>query len=429
MEEKLLEAVECFSLLNGAKSVTVALSGGADSMALLCALSSLKEKLGIKLSAAHFNHKIRGEEADRDEQFVKEQCQKMNIPLFCGSEDVPKFAEENHLSMELAARQLRYNFLNSVCEDVIATAHTASDNLETMLFNITRGTSTKGICGIPPKRDNIIRPLILCSREEIECYCKENEVPFVTDSTNLCDKYSRNKLRLKVVPVLKELNSAVEKNALRAARSLYEDNDFIEGIAKAEYKRRFKSSKLNVAGLNNLHIAVQKRVIKSFLLNIGANDLDNIHLLSVLKIALNGGKTQISNSFDLICRDDYLYKFEEIKSEFSVEISKENFTFTENNKKVHNLLLKNAIDCDKIVGKLVIRNRISGDEIRLKGRNCTKTLKKLFTEKKIPLCERDVLPVIADNQGVVWIYNMGVAERVAVDEKTKSIFKICTMRK
>ena len=429
MEGKLLEAVECFSLLDGVKSITVALSGGADSMALLCALSSLKDKLGITLYAAHFNHKIRGEEADRDEQFVKEQCEKMKVPLFLGSNDVPKFAEENHLSLELAARQLRYEFLDSVCEGVIATAHTASDNLETMLFNITRGTSAKGICGIPPKRDNIIRPLIFCTREEIENYCKQNEIPFVTDSTNLCDEYSRNKLRLKVVPVLKELNSAVEKNASRAARSLYEDNEFIDGIAKAEYDKRINEGKLNVEGFDTLHTAIQKRVIKSYLFKIGVKDLDNLHLQSVLKIALYGGKTQINKKINLICKDGFLYKIEEIKSEFFVEILKEDFAFFEKNKKVHNLLLKNAIDCDKIEGKLVLRNRVFGDEIRINGRNCTKTLKKLFTEKKVPLCERAAWPVISDDQGVVWVYNMGVAERVAVDEKTKSIFKINAVRK
>ncbi len=429
MEEKLLEAVKAFSLLDGVNSVTVALSGGADSMALLCALSNMKDELGIKLSAAHFNHKIRGAEADRDELFVKEQCKKMNIPLFVGSGNVPKFAEENHLSVELAARQMRYEFLSSVCGSVIATAHTASDNLETMLFNIVRGTSSKGICGIPPKRDNIIRPLILCTREEIENYCEENKIPFVTDSSNLCDEYSRNKLRLKAVPILKELNSAAEHNAIRAARSLYEDNDFLDGIAKREYEERFKNEQLNVEGFDNLHIAIQKRIIKLFLLKIGAKDLDNIHLLSVLKIVLNGGKTQISGTLDLICKDGFLYKFNEEIPEFSVEILKEDFTLIEKNKKVHNLLLKNAIDCDKIVGDPVLRNRISGDEIRLKGRNCTKTLKKLFTERKIPLCEREVLPVLADDLGVVWVYNMGVAERVAVDERTKSILKINAMRK
>lgn len=429
MEEKLLEAVKAFSLLDGVNSVTVALSGGADSMALLCALSNTKDELGIKLSAAHFNHKIRGAEADRDELFVKEQCIKMNIPLFVGSGNVPKFAEENHLSVELAARQMRYEFLGSVCDGVIATAHTASDNLETMLFNIVRGTSSKGICGIPPKRDNIIRPLILCTREEIENYCEENKIPFVTDSSNLCDEYSRNKLRLKAVPILKELNSAAEHNAIRAARSLCEDNDFLDGIAKREYEERFKNEQLNVEGFDNLHIAIQKRIIKLFLLKIGAKDLDNIHLLSVLKIALNGGKTQISGTLDLICKDGFLYKFNEEIPEFSVEILKEDFTLIEKNQKVHNLLLKNAIDCDKIVGDPVLRNRISGDEIRLKGRNCTKTLKKLFTERKIPLCEREVLPVLADDLGVVWVYNMGVAERVAVDERTKSILKINAMRK
>ena len=429
MEGKLLEAVEAFSLLDGVEDVTVALSGGADSMALLVALSNLRERLGINLYAAHFNHKIRGEEANRDEEFVKKQCEKMGISLFLGVEDVPKFAEENQISLELAARELRYKFLNRVCKGVIATAHTASDNLETMLFNITRGTSSKGMCGIPPKRDNIVRPIILCTREEIENYCETMKIPYVTDSTNLCDEYSRNKLRLKVVPVLKELNSSVEKNSMRAARSLCEDNDFIDSVAKSNFDERYKNGKLNVVDLEKLHIALQKRIIKLYLLNIGVKDLDNLHLVSALKIALKGGKTQISDKFNLVCKEGFLCKLEEEPSVFSVEVSKENFKFTENNKKIHNLLLKNAIDCDKIVGELVLRNRVAGDEIRLKGRNCTKTLKKLFTEAKIPLCERDVWPVAADDSGILWIHNIGVAERCAVDEKTKSVFKFNVARK
>ncbi len=429
MRKKFLEAIEKYSLLDGVDSVTVALSGGADSVALLYLFCELKEQLNINVYAAHFNHKIRGAEADRDETFVKEQCEKIGVPIFIGSADVPRFAEENKLSVELAARKLRYEFLNTVAKGVIATAHTASDNLETMLFNLARGTAAKGLSGIPVKRDNIIRPIILCTREDVELYCEQNNIPFVTDSSNLSDEYSRNKLRLKAVPVLKELNSSVEKSALRTAKSIFEDNEFIDGFAVGEFNKRFNSGKLDVSNFDKLHPALQKRVIKLFLVDLGVENLDNLHLLSVLNIALDGGKTQISGDICLISHRGILELEQTDIPVFDVKITREELNFSENTQKIHNLLLKNAIDCDKIVGELDLRTRLSGDSIRLFGRNCTKTLKKLFTEKQVPLNERDYIPVIADSKGVVWVYGIGVSERCAVDEKTSSIFKIKVSKK
>ncbi|MBQ8204139.1 MAG: tRNA lysidine(34) synthetase TilS [Clostridia bacterium] len=429
MEEKVLEAISRFALFEGVKSVTVALSGGADSMALLYALNSLKADLCIELSAAHFNHKIRGAEADRDAAFVKEQCEKIGIPLFIGEGDVPQFARENHLSLELAARELRYEFLSSVSKGVIATAHTASDNLETMLFNLARGTSAKGLGGIPAKRDNIVRPLLFCLREDVERYCKENNISFVTDSTNLSDAYSRNKLRLKAVPVLKEINSAVENNALKTAMSLNEDNDFIDSFAKIEFENRYIGKKLDIKCFPSLHPAVQKRVIKFFLQENGVKEFDNFHIASVCNIAISGGKTQISGDLTFVSHRGFLKKQEQSLAVYQVEILKENYLFSEKDKKVNSLLLNNAVDCDKIVGKLSLRTRASGDSIKLAGRNCTKTLKKLYTEKAVPLIERDTLPVIADDEGVVWVCGIGVCERCAVDKSTSNIFRFNVSKK
>ena len=201
MKSQVLKAIERFSLLDN-RNITVALSGGADSMALLSVLLEIKGEFSLNITAAHFNHRIRGAEADRDEAFVKEYCEKKGVELFLGSGDVPSYAKEQGLSLELAARELRYEFLKSVSKGNVATAHTASDNAETVIFNLTRGSGAEGLCGIPPKRDIFIRPLILATREQIEEYCKENDIPFVNDSTNFCDDYTRNKIRHNVIPVL-----------------------------------------------------------------------------------------------------------------------------------------------------------------------------------------------------------------------------------
>ena len=244
--------------------VTVALSGGADSVALLHSLYSLRDELGITVKAAHLNHLIRGEEAFRDEAFVRDLCENLGIQLVCEQIDVPRYAKENSLSLELAARQLRYDFLNRVCEGKIATAHTASDNLETVLFNLTRGTALKGLCGIPAMRGNIIRPLIFATRQDIEDYCKDFSLQYVTDSTNLSDDYTRNKIRHNVIPVLKELNSSVEQTVIRTCLSLNETNTFLEKTANEILFRFINDNSLSLGFVSETDSAISKALIKKY---------------------------------------------------------------------------------------------------------------------------------------------------------------------
>ncbi len=431
MENLVLEAIEKFSLLEkDTKEITVALSGGADSMALLYALNSLKEKLNISLSAAHLNHMIRGAEALRDEEFVKEQCALLGVKLFCERADIPKIAKENSLSVELAARKVRYEFLERVSSGVIATAHTASDNLETVLFNLSRGTALGGLCGIPYKRDRIIRPLIMCTREQIEEYCKGNNIPFVTDSTNLSDDYTRNKIRHNVVPVLREINPSVEQSVIRMAENLREDANFLDSLSRAYLSQNIREDgKLSLNGFKELHTAVARRVVKQYVeLKRDDISLENIHINAILEIARQGGKVSIPKDCSAISGGDTLY-IEESKKQaenirFLVETEECDGAILKNTQKVNNLLLKNALDCDKIKGKLVCRTRCSGDSIRLKNRGCTKSLNRIMSENKIPIELRDKIPVIADDDGVIWVYGVGVAQRCATDNKTKRFLKI-----
>lgn len=209
MTELVKKTIKKYSMINKGERIIVALSGGKDSMALLDILKKLENELEISVSCAHFNHCIRGEESDRDEAFVRKYCEKNNIELFCRRGDVLKFAKEKHLGTELAARELRYEFLSSLGCDKIATAHTAGDNAETMLFNLARGTSLKGMCGIPPVRDKFIRPIICLKSTETEEYCKRNSIPFVTDSTNSSDEYTRNFIRHNIIPELKKNQSFI----------------------------------------------------------------------------------------------------------------------------------------------------------------------------------------------------------------------------
>lgn len=428
MLKKVTEAISRFQLLQNAEHITVALSGGADSMALLCALLEIKDKFGIKkISAAHFNHQIRGEEAVHDQNFVMQQCKKLCVDLVLGSADVPSFAKQNHLSIELAARKLRYEFFDSIDTDVIATAHTASDNIETVILNVTRGTALSGLCGIPPKRDKYIRPLILCTRLDIENYCHKNGIEFVTDSTNLCDDYTRNKIRHNVVPILKSFNESAENAVSRMTASIREDYDFINNVALREYATRYKDGKLALDEFENLHIAIAKRIIAKYCTDSGV-DADNLHINQIYEICMRGGKVSLAGDNSAVVKNGVLNivpaKNQPQNTVFSVVIEKSDNDLFKNCEKVHSLLLKNILDCDKIKGKLVLRQRMSGDTIRLKNKNCTKTLKKLFCEYKIPIYEREQWPVICDDEGVVWIYQIGVAERCAADENSSKLFKI-----
>ena len=436
MEAIILEAIERFSLFESGSTVTVALSGGADSMSLLYALLSLKEKLGIEVNAAHLNHMIRGEEALRDENFVKEQCKNAGVKLFCERADVPAFAKKNGLSIELAARELRYNFLRRVSSGVVATAHTASDNLETMIFNLSRGTAIDGLCGIPPKRDIFVRPLLLCSREDVERYCAENNIPYVTDSTNLTDDYARNKIRHNIIPVLKELNPNIENTALRTATSLKEDAKVLNSLAENYLESNVTAEKkLNLKGFENLQNAVAKRVIIKYIDGLGKGiSLENVHIEAVYSIAVCGGKTSLPKNYSAVVKNGLLSIMcngaeMQVKTEFSVDVTEENDLFLKNIQNVNNLLLKNLLDRDKIVGKWKLRTRIAGDSIRIKNRGCTKTLNKLFTENGVPVELRDNIPVIADEKGVIWVYGLGVAQRCAVGHNTKRLYKIEVMEK
>ena len=428
MKSKVLNSIKSFDMLRFGNRITVALSGGADSVCLLFALLDLKDELGLELSAAHFNHKIRGNEAERDEAFCKAICKKNGVKLYVGSANVPDFAQKNGMSLELAARELRYNFFSTLDTDAVATAHTASDNLETIIFNLTRGTALSGLCGIPPVRDRYIRPLIGVTRCEVEQYCSYNCLEYITDSTNLEDDYTRNNIRHNIVPLLKDINPSLETTISRTSFSLSEDADLLDSISKNNYFINKEDESLNICEFSRISPAIAKRIIKSYYLDkFGVNPEAN-HINSIYEICLNGGRCSIPLNKTAVSDKQSLYfidnDFKADVPHFDVSITESNNDLFENTSNVHNLLLKNTFDCDKIVGKLVVRTRLSGDNVRLANKNGTKTLKKLYTEYKIPLNERESLPVICDDVGIVWICGIGVADRCATKSESKRIYKI-----
>ncbi|MCM1055499.1 MAG: tRNA lysidine(34) synthetase TilS [Bacteroides sp.] len=259
VRSKLLTAVDRYGMIERGGRVIVALSGGADSVTLLHCLNEIKDELGFELSACHVNHNLRGKDSDSDQAYAEELCAKMNIPIRSFSVDVSGTAEK-HQSVEERARALRYKVFSEEARRLgarVATAHSSCDNTETVLLNMLRGTGLKGLCGIPPVRDYLIRPLILCTREEIESYCKEKGLGFVTDKTNFSTAYTRNKVRLELIPKLLEINPSLYGGISRMTSALAEDSAFLEALAK----ERLSEAKLEEFSYSSAMLASLPRPI------------------------------------------------------------------------------------------------------------------------------------------------------------------------
>ncbi len=443
--EKAKKAITEYKMLENVSTVVVGLSGGADSVCLLHVLYTLKDEYKLKLIASHVNHGIRGEEANADAVFSKTFAKTMGVGFELLEVDCVKEAQENGETTEEAGRRIRYGFFSSLCEDEtykIATAHNSNDNLETVLFNIARGSALSGAKGIPPKRDNIIRPLIFCTREEIEGYCKENNLSFVVDSTNLSDDYTRNRIRHNVLPELQKVNSNVIEAFTRFSESVRIDDDYLDCVAEnALFEATLSENTYNVEVIKMMHPSIKNRVIYKAVERFSKETPDSKKINLVLSCINEKTKIQLYKNCYCETKENVLNFFNNDNTiECKIEESelpcdaKFNLTFGEfvvkgeyfskSSQKINDLLLDNLIDCDTINGNLVLRTRQEGDKITLRKRNVTKTLKKLFIEESVLKDERDKIPVISDDNGVVWVYGFGVNKKNAVKRETKNILSV-----
>ncbi len=423
MNHKVEKTLRDYDMLNFSDKVVVALSGGADSVALLYTLNSIKEKYNLTLYACHLNHLIRGEEAFRDEKFVKNLCEKLGVELFLKREDVVKIAEKEKLSLELCGRNLRYKFFSELSEKLsakIATAHTASDNVETVLFNVARGTSVTGLCGIRPKRDYIIRPLIMCSREEVEQYCEENSLRFVTDSSNLTDDYTRNNIRHNCVPTLKMVNPDLSNSVSRMCSDMSDIKDFLDKISEKEIKRSETTYGYSCEKLLELEKAVLTNSLGIIAKRSGA-DVSHRHIELIIEKMSDGGCVDLLGGKRAVCKQGILRivsEFEALKEQECPIFSSSYFEYIskEEIKNINNKLLNNCISCDIITENTLVRTKREGDRFTLPNRSITKTLKKLFNELKIPAEKRSSLIVVANESEVLFIEGIGVSEKAKVTE-------------
>ena len=394
MLNKLLTFIRQQNLMEPGDSVSVACSGGPDSVALLFALYLLKNKLGIQLSAAHFNHLYRGEEGYRDERHVREFCQRYEIPLTVGRGEVVPGKK----GLEAAARDARYAFLRSL-PGKIATAHTADDNAETVLLHLVRGTGLKGLGGIPPVNGNVIRPLLSVTQQEVEDFCAEWSLDFVTDSTNPTDKFLRNRLRHHVLPLLKQENPRFAVNASAMALRLRQDEECLSHMSELET--------MDVEQLRKMHPALRSRCLERFLKRGGVREPEASHIAQAESLVFSpkpsafarfpGGIT-VGRNYD---RLEVRREGEELPAvELSVpgSVNWGDYRITAS--------LEGEGTPVYPAGPITVRSRQSGDNIRLSGG--TKSLKKLFIDRKIPAAQRDRIPVLCDGMGILAVEKIGI---------------------
>lgn len=316
MEAKVLAAIRRYEMLDAGDTAVVGLSGGADSCALLAVLLELREELGITVEACHINHNLRGAESDRDERFVRRLCESRGVKLTVFSVDVRGSAEK-HTSLEETARKLRYMRFAEMCGDgaKLATAHTANDNAETVLMNMIRGTGTKGLAGIPPVRDSIIRPIMTCTRAETEEYCRKKGIDFVTDSSNLSDDYTRNRIRHNVIPALEQFNPSFIAAVTRMTEAVGDDSEFLEDYAKRCAEECRRADGYDSRKLAELAPAVRFRVISRELRENGVEP-SMLRVGQCTGIILRGmGKVNL-------CRDKFAYVRKKV---FSVKTEEQHY--------------------------------------------------------------------------------------------------------
>lgn len=454
--EKMLSTIKKYNLIEKGDKIVLGLSGGPDSVCLLHLLNRLKDVLDIEVYAAHLNHQIRGIEAQKDALYVSELCDSLGVVSFVKSIDVPKYCKENKLSLEEGARKLRYEMFFEIKEslnaDKIAIAHNMNDQAETVLMRMMRGTGLQGLKGIEHMRDNvIIRPILDIERADIEAYCEEYKLNPRIDATNLESIYTRNKIRLELIPYMREnFNSNVTESIVRMSNSLKSDNDFIEEEAiKAFNKVAIKNKEeleIKLSNYRNLHKSLKSRIIRHSIKYVlgDTNFIDQKHIEDIIELE---NENKIDKKI-ILPRGLFVYRqkdkllfttkeivFEEI--EFSHDLPMDGFVKI----KEANIVIETEIlpiskykalkgdkslkwfDFNKIKGGIVVRSRKPGDKIKLSGG--TKKLKQLFIDSKIPKEDRDKIPVLQDDNGILCVGNLRNSEEYKVDETTKEVLKIC----
>lgn len=442
-------AIEGFTpphLLSGMAESTpilIALSGGADSSALLFALDAYAGKHGTPLAVAHVDHKLRGAESDADREFCRSLAESYGLPFYLLEADVRSLAQAHHRGVEEEARQVRYQFFAALMKEhgipLLATAHNADDNAETVLFHLCRGSGLRGLCGIPATRafgeGTLIRPLLGVPKQRILDFCEQNRIPYVTDATNKDTCYARNRIRHNVLPELTAINSGARDNISRLCTSLRQDEEFISSAVSQFLNRHEADGSLPLDALVHAPAAIASRAVASLLSRL-TEDVRAVHIEAVLELARaavphstvhlsDGIAASVENGSLVIAKKtapqrDISFYYEVGVGE--TEIPEANMTLIienaagshKNHQTLKNIYKKSTttkISSDRIYGSLSVRNRREGDSLLSCGMH--KKIKKLMCDRKLPLPLRNRLPLLEDGQGILWVPSIALRDGAA----------------
>lgn len=436
-KKKITETIYKYNMINAGDTVIVATSGGADSIALLNYMNSVKQEFGITVEAVHVNHGIRGETADGDMMFTQKCCDKLGVRLhvFDASRDGTIIPDK---TSEEWARKLRYGYFDTLTTSStikIATAHTLSDQAETVVFRMAYGAATKGLSGIPAVRGHFIRPFIEITRTEVEGLCKEYGTEFITDETNLTDDYSRNKIRHHVIPVLKEINPNAEKVIGNICRKMTEIEEYFN--EKAE--NLLNKSKIADGYYDNYIMAdADKPILSAAVCQLlqGIRNPEDSTIRLIMECIINGsGSVQVSSECTINVKNNILSfvyrniekndkKFNE--GEYSnrffgvklVEMTREQFISEVTCKND----LKNYADADKIKD-LLLHFKEDGDEFK-PACKINKKVKKFMTEMKVKEGAREFLPMLMQDNTIIWMHGQGFTDGFTPTKNTVQVIRV-----
>lgn len=443
--ETVAATIRRHSLLEAGDNVFVALSGGADSVSLLHALIALQDELKLSsVHALHVHHGLRGKTADRDETFVRELCERLQIPLSVSHVNTRAYAQEHHRTIEEAGRTLRYAFFEDATKPFsrvkIATAHTLDDVAETVLLNISRGCGLQGAGGIPVRRGQIVRPLIDCTATQVRSFCTEQNIPYVLDETNSDLCYARNRVRAEVLPTLAAIHPDAARSMARFAELAREENTFLDAQASVLLQHAKSENGYRVDSFESADPVLVRRAL---ILAVKAEEdcpLERTHIDALCQLIQSEGSVNLPQNLRAVCRRGLL-RFDRLRTGpvnkpaqtpvhigQTIRFGEDTFEIVclsrkeyEEKRKIHKNLFYFCLSYDMISNGLCLRSREAGDTLRPYGRGCRKQVKKWFQEAAIPAYARMTIPLVADEQGILAILGYTVDERAAVKQDTTTI--------
>ena len=431
MDKLFYENLKKSNIINKGDKLLLAVSGGADSMYLFYNFMDLKEDWNLDIVVCHLNHGIR-ETAKRDEDFVKKVCSDYEVICFTKTVNMDEYARENKLSSEEAGRILRYKFFRENSKNrKILTAHNANDRVETVLFNIIRGTGLRGLSGISYVNDDVYRPLINIKRGEIEAYLHENNLKYFDDETNFEEIYTRNKIRLGLIPYLEKFNPDIINSILRLSENAEEAENFIGKTIEENYPKCHGNNFLKVSEIKDHEKFLGCELIKKYLEEnfYKENILSRKNILGIYDLCFGESGREIHLGKNITARRSYdkifigKIKYKKSKESKELHLGKNTSDFGEifirkdDLESPHDSFIK-VIDCDKIKGNLYVRKRLPGDRFKALGMKNNKKLKDYFIDRKVDRLLRDEIGLICDDEKIIYVMGMDISEDVKIDKNT-----------